>query len=412
MAYYQPPVPLKQDKFNSAGFEDPTGSLTVEEADTRYLRFPTAQGTENFADVNVSGDLTITNTSSNLALGYQSGLNLVSASSLENTFIGYNSGKGVAAYTLSSDNTAVGYGTLENMDDVNNQNTAVGSGALAVAQSSRNTAVGYRAGIAISSGTGNTCIGRDTGLLISTGSSNTCIGEDTANSTLTTGSSNTFVGTGSGTSLATVSSSTAIGAGATVSASNTIVLGRSSETVRLRTLKPLTDTTDLTIGAGSTGNISFNISDTNPLTLGTTPMVNFESSWWYLEPVINTSYQPMIITEFYTNTGLNSRSYYYYPINFIPRFFTARFENRGAFTGTGVGIKFLIYKNASTSNVLAESTLATIISGTDDVYGSFSTPVSTTDNNDAIYVALQLNYTTLSALNRGIFFKFWGQQTP
>jgi hypothetical protein len=102
----------------------------------------------------------------------------------------------------------------------------------------------------------------------------------------------------------------------------------------------------LTIGAGSTGDITFNISATNPLRIGTTtPMVNFQSSWYFLGPAINKTLQNMFVTEFFSAGAGLTKTFYRSPINFIPRFFTARMEDTGTFTGTNVSVQFTIYKN-------------------------------------------------------------------
>jgi hypothetical protein len=197
--------------------------------------------------------------------------------------------------------------------------------------------------------------------------------------------------------------SVVIGTSITLSTANTIQLGTSSETVRFNTLKPISDTSDLTVGSGSTGNITFNISATNPLRIGTTtPMVNFQSSWYVLQPVINKTVQSMIVNELILATGL-TRTYYRFPINFIPRFFTARVEDLGTFTGTGVSVRFTVYKNNDTSDKLGDSGALS---------GTFASAVSSDGSNDAIYIGLTLDYTTLTALNRSFYITFYGQQTP
>ena len=466
MADYPPPSQLLPS-FNPAVFRTNETPLTIEEAEKFFLRFPTAQGTENLASVNVSGTLTTTkdshnlgfgyqalsaavdgsavdntafgyqalkaltlgdsntafgdlalaelsgtsiNTSKHTAVGHQAGMNLITGE--ENTYVGFNAGKGASNYTLSSYNTAVGVNTLENIGSNRSYNTAVGANALNLVSANENTGVGYGAGGVITSGITNTCIGIIAGVDITTGSSNTAIGGNSGDG-LITGSSNTFIGKDAGTSLSSVSTSTAIGAGSTVGASNTIVLGTASETVRFNTLKPLTDTSDMTIGAGSTGDITFNISETNPLRIGTTtPMVNFQSSWYFLGPAINKTLQNMFVTEFFSAGAGLTKTYYRSPINFIPRFFTVRTEDTGTFTGTDVTIKFTVYKNNLPGSILGETSALSITSTSDILSGTFSSAVSTDNNNDAIYIGLTLGYTTLTALNRNYFICFYGQQTP
>jgi hypothetical protein len=52
-----PPNP-NVDTFNTLYWKTGTGTLTIEEADLRYLKFPVAQGTENLQTTNVNGVLT------------------------------------------------------------------------------------------------------------------------------------------------------------------------------------------------------------------------------------------------------------------------------------------------------------------------------------------------------------------
>jgi hypothetical protein len=140
-------------------------------------------------------------------------------------------------------------------------------------------------------------------------------------------------------------------------------------------------------------------------------MVNFQSSWYVLQPVINKTVQSMIVNELILATGL-TRTYYRFPINFIPRFFTARVEDLGTFTGTGVSVRFTVYKNNDTSDKLGDSGALTVISTTDILSGTFASAVSSDGSNDAIYIGLTLDYTTLTALNRSFYITFYGQQTP
>jgi hypothetical protein len=97
-----------------------------------------------------------------------------------------------------------------------------------------NTFVGSQAGRGNTIGSGGSFFGKAAGLRPFTGDHNTFIGflSDFANVPSPTGSNNTLLGAftvvGSG-----VSHATAIGAGATVSASNTVVLGRSADSVQI-----------------------------------------------------------------------------------------------------------------------------------------------------------------------------------
>jgi hypothetical protein len=382
MADYPPPTQTLPD-FNPAVFRTNDTPLTIAEAENYFVSFPTAQGAVNLSSANISGDLTLTNSSTlGTVYGYQS-TKPTSVNSIHNTAFGYQAGKGLVNTTGTGGNTAFGAVALVDITGAANNNTAIGHNALE----------------AVTTGDGNTQVGMTTLALAGN---------------LTTASNNTLIGHQASVSGTGISTSTAIGYNAQASASNTIVLGTASETVRFNSLKPLTDASDMTIGAGSTGNITFNISDTNPLRIGTTtPMVNFQSSWYFLGPSISKSLQNMIVTEFYSAGAGLTKTFYRFPINFIPRFFTARMEDTGTFTGTNVSVQFTIYKNnLPTTAILGVSSVITITNTSDILSGTFSSAVSTDGNNDAIYIGLTLDYTTLTALNRNFFICFYGQQTP
>ena len=536
MAYYQPPTPLNQGKFNPAGYEDQTGALTIAEANSLFLRFPTAQGTENFGDVVVAGTLSVgtfsatdivitgeltTNNPSTFGTtyGYQTSEPAV-GTSIHNTSYGFQCAKTLSTTTGSGGNSAFGAIAMPSITGIANLNTAMGHNSLwSLTTGLRNTAVGAGTQTStITTGVDNTAIGfnakaiGDASFSVEVGSgatattSGTAVGYNSISSgnngscafglNATSSSSNTtslgansdatvagatavgyssqaiganatsvgFASSASGSASVAIgdtatasgtdaiaigdatlasgltsvalgsaaratasgavaigeatqvsgSSSVGIGVGVILTTSNTIQLGTASETVRLRTLAPITNTGDLTIGSGSTGNITFNINDTNPLRIGTTtPMINFQSGWWSLAPTISTSYQAMAFTQFSSITG-NSKNYSRFPINFIPRFYTVKIENTGTFTGTGVQVRFNVYRNSGTpgSNSLAVSAYETITSSDTDLSGEFVSPISADGNNDGIYVAIQFTYTTLTALNRTFYVSFFGQQTP
>lgn len=205
MAYYQPPVPLNQGKFNPAGYEDPTGALTIEEANSLFLRFPTAQGTENFGDANVvgtltagtfnpanitiTGKLTTTNASTfATTFGYQTS-EPTTGTSIHNTAYGFQCASGLSATTGTGGNTAFGAIAMPSITGACNANTAIGHNAL---------------------------------WSLTTGDHNTVVGKGNQVSTITTGSDNTAVGFNAGAN-ANVSFSTSVGSGATTTASGTAV---------------------------------------------------------------------------------------------------------------------------------------------------------------------------------------------
>lgn len=160
-------------------------------------------------------------------------------------------GTGLSASVTGINNTFMGAGAGDTLTSANN-NTGLGTFALNLLAtgSGQNTAIGQSAMLNLTTGAFNTAIGASSGPYIQTGSSNVFIGTSSgtnASSTLgSNGSGNTFVGTSTGytssavtstnitligyqasASTNSLSNSTAIGNGATVTASNQIVLGDS-----------------------------------------------------------------------------------------------------------------------------------------------------------------------------------------
>lgn len=105
------------------------------------------------------------------------------------------------------------------------------SGRLNTSGSS-NSFFGRSAGQNNTTGGSNTFAGASTGNANTSGSSNTFLGSGSGN-TNTTGSSNTVVGAGANVGFQALSFATAVGAGATVFDNNSVVLGRSADTVRI-----------------------------------------------------------------------------------------------------------------------------------------------------------------------------------
>jgi hypothetical protein len=178
---------------------------------------------------------------------------------INNSFFGQGAG---FKNTSGSDNTFIGNGAGQNNTN-NIANTFVGSLAGQLATASFNSFFGYESGAVTTTGNDNAFFGDNTGRFNTTGFQNTFFGSSTglanttgnrnaflgmgAGSANTTGFLNTYVGTGAGNSMTTGDSNTfigagadgsptinfsaAIGAGATVTTSNTIVLGRSLDDV-------------------------------------------------------------------------------------------------------------------------------------------------------------------------------------
>ena len=198
---------------------------------------------------------TISTNSNSTAVGYTS-LNV--ATGQLNTAIGTQSG---LAISTGQGNTALGADSLLNQT-VADFTTAVGHRAQnrmkPGAGTSGNTSVGYNSLLgsatpANNTGIDNTAVGSSTGVVLtsadrcsmlgagvfsglSTGDDNTGIGyaAGTNTNSLTTGSSNTFLGSQTGIGSAGAvgfSNMTVIGANALVSTANTVVIGRTTDTV-------------------------------------------------------------------------------------------------------------------------------------------------------------------------------------
>ena len=133
----------------------------------------------------------------------------------------------------SDNNTAFGYFALKS-NIGGDANTAVGENALqANTTGYRNTAVGA---IALKMNTGghwNTAVGSFALRDNATGQCNTAVGAQAGYQTNTTGSNNTYLGYNANANANNLSNSTAIGASATITASNQIVLGTATESVKI-----------------------------------------------------------------------------------------------------------------------------------------------------------------------------------
>lgn len=172
--------------------------------------------------------------SQNTAVGYDALQANLSGSS--NTAVGWHS---MYYNTTGSSNTAVGDDALA-FNTIGNLNVAVGRYALYSNGSTgigfENTAVGYDAMQRLTDGAENTSLGSFALNFLTTGSRNTVIGSEAASRDpawyLTSGSDNTFLGAYSGpaSGFNTLNFATAIGAYAEVSTSNTVVLGRTTDT--------------------------------------------------------------------------------------------------------------------------------------------------------------------------------------
>ncbi len=95
-----------------------------------------------------------------------------------------------------------------------------------------NSGFGYGAGASNSTGNQNVFVGAGAGAVNTTGSANSFFGLS-AGFTNTTGGNNTIIGSNANVGSGTLNFATAIGAGAIVSSSNTVVLGRGTDSVQI-----------------------------------------------------------------------------------------------------------------------------------------------------------------------------------
>ena len=155
---------------------------------------------------------------------------------LRNAFFGTVAG---AANTAGSDNTFAG--ALAGQANTTGGNNAFFGASAGQANTSGgfNSFFGARAGQNVTTGSGNVFIGNDTGLGVTTGSSNTALGSGANVAGNFMNGNLTFA--------------TAIGAGASVTASNTIMLGRLNGSDRVIFPGPITASSISASGVISTG---------------------------------------------------------------------------------------------------------------------------------------------------------------
>ena len=138
----------------------------------------------------------------------------------------------ISGGTNFSNGLLIGHSSTGSLNDANN-NIGVGAGVFGqLTEGDNNTGMGFYALSGVTTGIRNTGFGRWAIKSVNTGTHNTAIGAD-AGTENTHGSYNTYIGTGAnaGTDLSGLEQSTAIGFNAIVTASNQIMLGRSTETV-------------------------------------------------------------------------------------------------------------------------------------------------------------------------------------
>jgi hypothetical protein len=207
---------------------DVSGTLNVLNSDSYVQNIRIGRGNNNNSTNTVfgknAGSTLNTDCSHNTFIGYESGFSDVSGNF--NTFVGYHSGRNAK----TNDNVGVGSYCLRSLTSGND-----------------NTALGYYSGQAITSGGSNTFIGKASGSNTTTGSNNCFMGDGSGFNNLS-GNNNTFIGTSSGfyskgsnntligdntDASGNIDNSIAIGFEVKVDTSNTIVIGRDTETTKI-----------------------------------------------------------------------------------------------------------------------------------------------------------------------------------
>jgi hypothetical protein len=205
--------------FNLQGSAFAFGSYANQNAFLGFAGNSTMTGTTNTA-IGVQALVSNTTGYGNTASGY--------GTLIYNTTGSQNTADGLYALlhnTTGVDNTAIGTYALE-QNTTGFNNTASGFQALFWNTGNNNTASGYQALFSNTTGYGNTASGYGTLIYNTTGADNTALGGG-ALSYNTTGSSNTALGVNAGPdgNSPNLTNATALGAFASVSESNALVLG-------------------------------------------------------------------------------------------------------------------------------------------------------------------------------------------
>lgn len=142
-----------------------------------------------------------------------------------NTCVGRNAGLAILATSSGqgTNNTCVGRNAGDNIT-TGSSNTCIGANSANITTGTNNISINSTG---ITTGDNNICLGSSSGSAITSGDGNVCIGQNSGGG-VTSNDNSTFIGNGA-TSSGNFGSSTAIGAGATVTASNQIMLGTSSQ---------------------------------------------------------------------------------------------------------------------------------------------------------------------------------------
>lgn len=189
----------------------------------------------------------------NMFIGSNAGYS--NSTGLNNTFIG-----GGAGMRNQSGKNNLYLGSNSGFNNNGNNNTFIGLssgyGVQDVSNGSYNVFLGTESGFALTTGIDNIGIGSGAGYVLTTGNENVLLGPR-AGSGLTTGIRNVFIGTDSKTTSNAVTNSVAIGYNASVSASNSIVLGANAN-VGIGVSAP---SAKLEVKSGTTGSSGLKFTD-------------------------------------------------------------------------------------------------------------------------------------------------------
>lgn len=225
-------TPQTSTDFNISG----TGKANIFDAASQFNiggnRVLSVAGTQNFFAGHAAGTANTTG-SQNTFVGESAGN--ANTTGRENAFFGFNAG------VL---NTTGGFNSFFGRN-VGNQNTG-GTG---------NSFVGFNSGFTNTSGNNNSFVGRESGFASTTGGSNAFFGYQAGNAN-TTGDNNTIVGAGANVTANNLNYASAFGSGATVATSNTVVFGRSQDTVNIPGNLSVTGTLTASIDGANITNLN------------------------------------------------------------------------------------------------------------------------------------------------------------
>ncbi len=201
----------------------PSGNtLTIDSIGGNGINNQTSQQTTANFNIDGTGTANIFNAETQFNIGGNRVLSVGSG----NIFAGSNAGTG---NTTGGDNAFVGTNAgLSNLAGFNNSFFGTDSGRTNTG--TNNSFFGRSSGFANTTGIRNVFIGVDAGRFNLTGGGNSFIGTSAGNNN-TIGANNTIVGDSANVGSNNLTFATAIGSGALVSTSNTVVLGRTADTV-------------------------------------------------------------------------------------------------------------------------------------------------------------------------------------